>query len=163
MFAETRTRETWPWFLRSCFVVFLIFSYRAHGGKAKAGLENVENGGPGTVFLYHLVHTHRTLLIDNDGGKPLNKHINYAKLDEEGMDLYLLLTDFHSKLVPSFWINLLWLLGLVGCFLYFGLFVRSCLPTFSTNSIETNAQSCLKCINFLPNGGVPVRYEINLT
>ena len=66
-------------------VVFLVFSYQAHGGKAKTGLQNVENGGPGTVFLYHLVHTHRTLLIDNDGGKPLNKHINYAKLDEEGM------------------------------------------------------------------------------
>lgn len=44
----------------------------------------MENGGPGTVFLYHLVHTHRTLLIDNNGGKPLNKHINYGKLDEEG-------------------------------------------------------------------------------
>ena len=67
------------------FVISLEFSYQAHGGKAKAGLENVENGGPGTVFLYHLVHTHRTLLIDNDGGKPLNKHINYAKLDEEGI------------------------------------------------------------------------------
>ena len=67
------------------FVILLKFSYQAHGGKAKAGLENVENGGPGTVFLYHLVHTHRTLLIDNDGGKPLNKHINYAKLDEEGI------------------------------------------------------------------------------
>ena len=67
------------------FVISVKFSYQAHGGKAKAGLENVENGGPGTVFLYHLVHTHRTLLIDNDGGKPLNKHINYAKLDEEGI------------------------------------------------------------------------------
>ena len=44
----------------------------------------MENGGPGTVFLYHLVHTHRTLLIDNNGGKPLNKHINYGRLDEEG-------------------------------------------------------------------------------
>ena len=36
------------------------------------------------MFLYHLIHTHRTLLIDNDGGKPLNKHVNYEKLDQEG-------------------------------------------------------------------------------
>ena len=50
----------------------------------------MENGGPGTAFLYHLVHTHRTLLLDNDGGKPLNKHMNYAKLDEEGKTSVLL-------------------------------------------------------------------------
>ena len=57
----------------------------------------MENGGPGTVFLYHLVHTHRTLLIDNDGGKPLNKHINYAKLDEEGMYVTSALFTFSLK------------------------------------------------------------------
>ena len=66
-----------------------LSSYQAHGGKAKTGLPNVENGGPGTAFLYHLVHTHRTLLFDNDGGKPLNKHMNYEKLDEEGKTSFL--------------------------------------------------------------------------
>lgn len=25
-----------------------------------------DDGGPGTAFVYHLVHHHRTLIIDND-------------------------------------------------------------------------------------------------
>ena len=77
-----------------------MFSYQAHGGKAKTGLPNVENGGPGTVFLYHLVHTHRTLLIDNDGGKPLNKHMNYARLDEEGTYHFYTVNFIYSQERP---------------------------------------------------------------
>ena len=50
----------------------------------------MESGGPGTVFLYHLVHTHRTLLVDNDGRSPLNRHIQYAQLDEEGGKAWIL-------------------------------------------------------------------------
>ena len=73
-------------------------SYQAHGGKAKGGLANVENGGPGTVFLYHLIHTHRTLLIDNNGGRPLNKHMNYAKLDEEGKTVHNVIESRLSSL-----------------------------------------------------------------
>ena len=60
---------------------FTYFSYRAHGG---AGGSNSEAGGAGTVFLYHLFHKHRTLLIDNDGHSALNRHVNYSKISQEG-------------------------------------------------------------------------------
>ena len=65
-------------------MILLCFSYRAHGGKSLDKQHDVESGGPGTVFLYHLIYTHRTLLVDNDGRKPLNKHIQYGTLEEEG-------------------------------------------------------------------------------
>lgn len=60
---------------------FSSFSYRAHGGM---GESNYEVGGAGTVFLYHLYHEHRTLLIDNNGQSALNKHMTYTQLDREG-------------------------------------------------------------------------------
>lgn len=61
-----------------------FFSYQSHGGKAKVGLDDVESGGPGTIFLYHLFHNHRTLMVDNDGRSALNRHINYSKIHQEG-------------------------------------------------------------------------------
>lgn len=36
------------------------------------------------MFLYHLIHTHRTLLIDNNKKKPFTRDINWEALDEEG-------------------------------------------------------------------------------
>lgn len=51
---------------------FTSFSYEAFGGKA--GNEMVsENGGGGTVFIYHMWENHTTLLIDNGGRKPRDK------------------------------------------------------------------------------------------
>lgn len=58
--------------------------YQAFGGKAVTGLKNVESGGPGTIFLYHLVYNHQTLLVDNDGHGPLNIHMKYDQLNTEG-------------------------------------------------------------------------------
>ena len=60
---------------------FTYFAYRAHGG---AGGQNSEAGGAGTVFLYHLIHEHRTLLIDNNGQSALNKHMTYSQVSQEG-------------------------------------------------------------------------------
>lgn len=61
--------------------LYLMSRYQAHGGSAS---DRAGNGGPGTVFLYHLIHTHRTLLIDNNNKKPFTRDINWDKLDEEG-------------------------------------------------------------------------------
>lgn len=52
---------------------FNDFSYEAFGGRA--GNEQVsENGGGGTVFIYHMWENHTTLLIDNGGRKPKDKY-----------------------------------------------------------------------------------------
>jgi hypothetical protein len=48
------------------------------------GGSDSEAGGAGTVFLYHLYHEHRTLLINNNGQSALNKHMTYTQLDREG-------------------------------------------------------------------------------
>lgn len=58
--------------------------YQAYGGKSVQRIQNVESGGPGTVFLYHLNYKHRTILIDNDGRGPLNIHLKYDQLNVEG-------------------------------------------------------------------------------
>lgn len=34
------------------------------GGSAAGG---GESGGPGTAFVYHATHQHRTIIVDNDG------------------------------------------------------------------------------------------------
>ena len=41
-------------------------SYQAHGGDVDTRY-NTEPGGPGTVFLYHQEHQHRTLYVNNNG------------------------------------------------------------------------------------------------
>ena len=73
------------------------FVYEARGGAAlgcKFGQENLckaEVGGPGTVFLYHMVHGHRTLLINNGGQKPLASAIgNYTDLSRDGGRAWIL-------------------------------------------------------------------------
>ena len=60
---------------------FTRFKYSAYGG---SGGSNSEAGGAGTVFLYHLIQEHRTLLIDNNGQSALNKHMTYSLLSQEG-------------------------------------------------------------------------------
>lgn len=64
--------------------------YQAFGGKAVSGIKVVEDGGPGTVFLYHLNYHHRTLMIDNDGHGPLNIHMKYDQLNVEGCKAWIM-------------------------------------------------------------------------
>lgn len=51
----------------------------------------MENGGLGIVFLYYLVYIYWIFFIDNNGGKLLNKYINYGCLDEEGGKVWIML------------------------------------------------------------------------
>ena len=73
------------------------FVYEARGGAAlgcqigREDLCNAEPGGPGTVFLYHMIHTHRTLLIHNGGQKPLVSAIaDYKDLTRDGCRAWIL-------------------------------------------------------------------------
>ena len=45
--------------------VYLMRNETFRGKCQSSGGDGYEPGGPGTVFLYHLVHEHRTLLVDN--------------------------------------------------------------------------------------------------
>lgn len=45
-------------------------SFEALGGN---GQYDGYTGGPGTIFFYHLLHKHRTLMISNAGRKPLTE------------------------------------------------------------------------------------------
>ena len=49
------------------------FRYQAYGGKT-GHPTTAENGGAGTIFLYHLRNNHQTLIIDNDGKHPRDKY-----------------------------------------------------------------------------------------
>ena len=73
------------------------FVYEARGGAAlgcKLGREDLceaEAGGPGTVFLYHMIEEHRTLLIHNGGQKPLISAIDdYNDLRTDGCKAWVL-------------------------------------------------------------------------
>ena len=61
-------------------------SFQSRGGGSK-----VEPGGPGTSFMYHMVHTYRTLLVDNGGQRPLNPRIGkYSDLTQDGARAWIL-------------------------------------------------------------------------
>jgi hypothetical protein len=71
-------------------------------GASKGSAGNTEAGGPGTSFLYHLVHTHRTLLVDNGGQHPIKTRISdYSDLSQDGGRAWILpesgLHDFANK------------------------------------------------------------------
>lgn len=73
------------------------FVYEARGGAAhgcKIGREDLcraEAGGPGTVFLYHMIKEHRTLLINNGGQKPLvSAIVDYGDLKKDGCKAWIL-------------------------------------------------------------------------
>jgi hypothetical protein len=58
---------------------------------AAGGASLSEPGGPGTVFIYHLVHTHRTLIVDNDGQPPNLPYIkDYHDLSEDSPRAWIL-------------------------------------------------------------------------
>ncbi len=68
------------------------FTYRAMGGHA-GDIASSENGGAGTVFLYHMVHQHRTLLVDNGGLQPKDRfHVieSYSNLSTDGCRTWIL-------------------------------------------------------------------------
>lgn len=78
-----------------------IGKFHSRGG-AKGSGSNTEAGGPGTSFLYHMVHTHRTLLIDNGGQHPIKTRISdYSDLSQDGGRAWILpesgLHDFANK------------------------------------------------------------------
>jgi hypothetical protein len=57
------------------------FRYLARGGPGGEANGNTEPGGPGTVFIYHKVEEHRTLIIDNDGlPNPRTDYVNWDNL-----------------------------------------------------------------------------------
>lgn len=65
-------------------LTMMSFSYEAHGGPA--GGSAAENGGAGTVFIYHLIEDHTTLLIDNGGLQPKDKYNVIADYNDLSTD-----------------------------------------------------------------------------
>ena len=80
---------------------FSEFRYLASGGWPGRECVGCEAGGPGTVFIYHNIHGHRTLIIDNDGApNPREKYVNWENTDLDGGRAWILpesgLHDFAS-------------------------------------------------------------------
>lgn len=71
---------------------FSEFRYLASGGEPGGPCDGCEAGGAGTVFIYHLLEDHRTLIIDNNGTKyrPRSKEINWNNFDGEGSRAWIL-------------------------------------------------------------------------
>ena len=71
---------------------FSEFRYLASGGEPGNPCNDCEAGGAGTVFIYHILEDHRTLIIDNNGTKyrPRSKEINWKNLDAEGGRTWIL-------------------------------------------------------------------------
>ena len=64
---------------------FSAFRHLASGGLAGAECDSCEPGGAGTVFIVHLRHNHRTLIIDNDGApQPRTKYVDWKNIDRDG-------------------------------------------------------------------------------
>ncbi|XP_033640829.1 uncharacterized protein LOC117301055 [Asterias rubens] len=66
------------------------FKYESHGGAPGIDCEDCEGGGPGTVFLYHLYHDHRTLFLENAGFVPRTKAIDWDNLNKDGCRAWIL-------------------------------------------------------------------------
>ena len=70
---------------------FSEFRYLANGGLPGRECEVCEAGGPGTVFLYHMVEDHRTLIIDNNGAaSPKDRYVNWDNVAEDGGRAWIL-------------------------------------------------------------------------
>ncbi|PIK61099.1 hypothetical protein BSL78_01924 [Apostichopus japonicus] len=72
------------------------FNYHARGGRAGGPL--AENGGAGTVFLYHMEYDHRTLLIDNGGLEAWTDHhtlYDYSDWADDGCRTWILSLSGH--------------------------------------------------------------------
>ncbi|XP_038052472.1 uncharacterized protein LOC119725183 [Patiria miniata] len=66
------------------------FKYESHGGAPGSDCDECEGGGPGTIFLYHLFHDHRTLFLENAGYLPRVKAIDWDNLEEDGCRAWIL-------------------------------------------------------------------------
>ena len=66
-------------------VTFSEFRYLANGGYPGRECDECEAGGPGTVYIYHLIEDHSTLIIDNNGAPPpITRYVNWDSLDDDG-------------------------------------------------------------------------------
>ena len=66
-------------------VTFSEFRYLANGGLPGRECDVCEPGGPGTVFLYHILEDHRTLIIDNNGAPhPRDTYVNWNSKSQDG-------------------------------------------------------------------------------
>lgn len=68
-------------------ITFTNFSYTAIGG---SGGSNAEPGGPGTTFVFHREHDHRTLHVSNANRVPLMKHIDYDNMLRDGCKAWIM-------------------------------------------------------------------------
>lgn len=67
------------------------FRYLAYGGAA-GGVDS-EPGGAGTVFVYHMMEHHTTIIIDNDGQHPRDKYnviVDYSDLTYDSCRAWIL-------------------------------------------------------------------------
>jgi hypothetical protein len=70
---------------------FSEFRYLSNGGWPGRECDDCESGGPGTVFLYHTVEDHRTLVIDNDNApSPKDLYVNWSDLTRDGGRAWIL-------------------------------------------------------------------------
>ena len=70
---------------------FSEFRYLAAGGWPGRECAECEAGGPGTVFIYHNIHAHRTLIIDNNGApNPREKYVNWEDTYLDGGRAWIL-------------------------------------------------------------------------
>ena len=71
---------------------FSEFRYLASGGlPGRICDSGCEAGGPGTIFIYHNKHDHRTLIIDNDGApNPREKYVNWDDTTKDGGRAWIL-------------------------------------------------------------------------
>ena len=70
---------------------FSEFRYLANGGLPGKENTDAEVGGPGTIYLYHMIEDHRTLIIDNNGApNPLEKYVNWNDLTQDGGRAWIL-------------------------------------------------------------------------
>ncbi|XP_071506021.1 uncharacterized protein [Diadema antillarum] len=60
------------------------FKFESHGGAPSQSSQECEGGGPGTIFLYHMFHDHRSLFIENGNLVPKQKLIDWQNLEEDG-------------------------------------------------------------------------------
>ncbi|KAL8620480.1 hypothetical protein ACOMHN_056872 [Nucella lapillus] len=71
---------------------FSSFRYTAYGGAA-GNKRGAGNGGGGTVFIFHLLENHQTLIVDNDGlSPPSQEHVirDYSRLSGDSCRTWIL-------------------------------------------------------------------------
>ncbi|KAK3576661.1 hypothetical protein CHS0354_004945 [Potamilus streckersoni] len=84
---------------------FSEFRYLANGGWPGMNCNTCEGGGPGTVFLYHMIQNHRTLIIDNDNVPAArNKYVNWEDISNDGGRAWILPLSGHHRFASSYFV-----------------------------------------------------------